>query len=104
MQIQITADGNIDNNERLAAHIKGVVEGSLGRFSSRITRVEVHLADENGAKSGTHDKRCVMEARLAHHQPTAVTDHAATLDEAIVGAAEKLKRLVGSTLGRLHDT
>ena len=44
-----------------------------------------------------------MEARLEGHQPVAVTDEAATIDQAIDGAAEKLKRLLDHTLGRLHD-
>lgn len=103
MQIQINTDHNIDGSDRLAVHVRGVVEEALERFSDRITRVEVHLADENGAKTGTNDKRCVMEARLEHRRPAAVTHHAGTVDEAINGAAEKLKRLVESTVGRLAD-
>jgi hypothetical protein len=33
----------------------------------------------------------------------AVTHHAATLDEAVDGAAGKLARLIESTVGRQHD-
>jgi len=33
----------------------------------------------------------------------AVTEHAATLDQAVSGAAQKLVRLLDSTLGRVHD-
>ena len=47
--------------------------------------------------------RCVMEARLEGRQPAAVTHQAATLDNAIKGAADKLARLIESTLGRLRD-
>jgi hypothetical protein len=43
-----------------------------------------------------------MEARLAHHQPLAVTQHAQSLDEAFRGAAEKLRRSLDSTVGRLY--
>jgi len=32
-----------------------------------------------------------------------VTDHAATLDQAVDGAAQKLANLLDNTLGRLHD-
>ncbi|MGA9828885.1 MAG: HPF/RaiA family ribosome-associated protein, partial [Rhodanobacteraceae bacterium] len=78
----------------------GVVGNALGRFSNHITRVEVHLTDENANKSGEHDKRCVMEARFEGRQPIAVTDHAATLDKAIHGAIHKLTSLIESTLGR----
>ena len=102
MQIQINTDHNIEGEEPLAAQVSGVVEGALGRFSDHITRVEVHLSDENGHKSGQNDKRCMMEARLEGHQPIAVTHDAATLDEAIDGAAARLTRSIESTLGRLR--
>jgi hypothetical protein len=45
----------------------------------------------------------VMEARLEGRLPVAVTHQAATLDQAVEGAAHKLARLIESTLGRLHD-
>jgi len=63
----------------------------------------VHLSDENADKSGEHDKRCLMEARLEGRQPIAVTHRAATLDQAIDGAADKLTQMIESTLGRLRD-
>ncbi|MDP1966431.1 MAG: HPF/RaiA family ribosome-associated protein [Reyranella sp.] len=103
MQIQINTDSNIEGREDLAASVQAVVEGAVQRFSDRITRVEVHLSDENSRKSGHDDKRCMMEARVEGRQPTAVTHRAATLDQAVDGAAEKLKRSLESTLERLHD-
>jgi ribosome-associated translation inhibitor RaiA len=103
MQIQINTDHNIDGNERLAAHIRSVVEDTLSRWGDRITRVEVHLADENRGGTGVPDKRCTIEARLQHRQPSAVTQHSASLDEAIQGAAHKLKKALESTLGRLDN-
>jgi ribosome-associated translation inhibitor RaiA len=102
MQVLLNTDHNISGREALAARIEGVVASALSHFSRHITRVEVHLSDENGDKSGTRDKRCVMEARMEGHQPTAVTHHAATVDEAVDGAAGKLERSLESTLGRLH--
>lgn len=51
-------------------------------------------------KSGQHDKRCVMEARLEGRQSMAVTHTAASLDKAVDGAADKLARMIESTLGR----
>jgi len=103
MQIQINTDHNIEGSEALAEQISGVVESALDRVSDHITRVEVHLSDENSDKSGQNDKRCMMEARLEGRQPVAVTHQAATLDEAVDGAADKLVRLIESTLGRRHD-
>jgi ribosome-associated translation inhibitor RaiA len=103
MQIQINTDHNIEGHEALVAQVSGVVENALSRISDHITRVEVHLSDENSDKGGKNEKRCVMEARLERRQPVAVTHQAETLDQAVDGAADKLARLIESTLGRLHD-
>ena len=103
MQIQINTDHNIEGHEALAARVSSVVESALSLVSDHITRVEVHLSDENSAKGGQHDKRCLMEARLEGRQPIAVTHQAATLDEAVDGAADKLARSIDSDLGRMRD-
>jgi ribosome-associated translation inhibitor RaiA len=103
MKVQINTDHNVEGQEALAAHITGVVESALSSNSDQITRVEVHLTDESGHKDTQNDKRCMMEARLQGRQPIAVTHHAATVHEAIDGAADKLTRLVESTVGRLQD-
>lgn len=103
MQIQINTDHNIDGREALSAHIRKVVECALDHQSTRITRVEIHLADENGPKTTPDVLRCAMEARLEGHQPLAVTFEAASLHQAVEGAADKLARLVEHTLGRQRD-
>lgn len=103
MKIQLNTDAHIDGNEALAAQVGATVEHVLDRFSEHITRVEVHLADEDGGKNGQKDQRCMLEARLEGRQPVAVTDHAATMEQAVQGAAQKLAHLLGSTLGRLHE-
>ena len=102
MLIQVNTDNHITGREALTSRVEATVESALTRFSERITRVEVHLSDENGRKSGPDDKRCVMEARLEGRQPVAVTHIAATLDEAVSGAADKLTSALDSTLGRLR--
>ena len=104
MQIELSTDCNIDGREALATQIDEVVKNALSRLSDQITRVEVHLSDQNSdKKGGDDDMRCMMEARLEGRKPIAVTNHAATVDQAFDGAAEKLARLIESTLGRLHD-
>ena len=103
MKIQLNTDINIEGSDTLAAQVNATVASALERFSEHITRVEVHLSDENGRKSGQKDQRCMIEARLEGRQPVAVTDHAATLDQAVDGAAQKLANLLDNTLGRMHD-
>ncbi len=103
MQIQINTDHNIEGHEALATHLSSIVTSTLSHISSHITRVEVHVSDENGHKNGKNDKRCVMEARLQNRHPVAVTCHAETIHQAVEGAATKLTRSIESDLGRLHD-
>ncbi len=89
MQIQINTDHNIAGHEAMAAEVTRVVDHVLERFKERITRVEVHLDDENGPKGGLNDKRCMLEARLEGRQPIAVTHHAGTITQAVHGAADE---------------
>ena len=103
MQIQVNTDKNISGRESLAAHVNSVVTNALNHVSEHVTRVEVHLSDENGQKKSDNDKRCVMEARLEHTQPIAVTHQTDNLDQAIRGASEKLIRSIESHLGKLRD-
>ncbi len=102
MIIQFNTDASISGTEALAEQVRGVVRGALEHMDQHITRVEVHLSDTNsGAKSGPSDMRCALEARPAGHQPVAVSHQAATIVEAVDGAADKLKRSLESLLGRL---
>ncbi|EIK42908.1 hypothetical protein O59_001189 [Cellvibrio sp. BR] len=101
MQIQVNTDKNIPGKEGLARQIEGILSKNLGRFSAQLTRVEVHLSDENGAKSGRKDKRCLLEARLAGREPAAVTGEAGTIEQAVAGASQKMVSLLDSELGKL---
>jgi ribosome-associated translation inhibitor RaiA len=103
MQIQVNTDRNIPGREALASHVSSVLNSTLSHVIEHVTRVEVHLSDENGEKKSDNDKRCMMEARLEHTQPIAVTHHTDNLDQAIRGASEKLIRSIESHLGKLRD-
>lgn len=103
MQIQVNTDDNVEGREELASRVETEITTVLSRFSDQITRVEVHLSDENAGKSGGSDKRCLIEARLTGQQPVAVSHQGSTIEEAYSGAAKKLRRSLESTLGRLND-
>jgi hypothetical protein len=94
MTIQFNTDKNIEGNEKMEAFINTSITDELTRFKDGITRIEVHLSDENGSKTGQHDKRCMLEARLENRQPIAVTKHAETIERALFEAIEKLKALM----------
>jgi ribosome-associated translation inhibitor RaiA len=104
MQIQVHTDHHTEGGEKFTAYVSGMVETALSHVSARISRVEVHLSDENGSKKGQDDKRCMMEARVEGHQPIAVTQKAGSVDEALNGAADKLLKALESTLNRIKDT
>jgi len=103
MQIQVTTDNHIRGSERLFEGITQGLETSLERYNGQITRVEVHLADVNGPKGADNDKRCLIEARLAGHQPIVASHQAGTIDESVDGATDKLFRAIESTLGRIYS-
>jgi ribosomal subunit interface protein len=102
MTIQINSDNNITGTEGLSNFVESTISETLKRFDNHITRVEVHLNDENGDKSGINDKRCMLEARLEGMQPVAVTGHGNTIQKALKSALSKLISSLNTTLGRLQ--
>ena len=102
MQIQTNTDSTVENSGPLAKHVESVVSDALSRFSKQITRVVVHLSGASDSRNNG-DHHCLMEARMDGHPPIAANDHATSLHQAIHGAAEKLKRSIGSTLGRINN-
>jgi predicted component of type VI protein secretion system len=102
MHVQVNTHNSINGDQRLESLVASTIEDNLSHFENRITRVEVHLKDANSHKGGAGDKHCTMEARIKGHQPVAVNHHAAALDEAYEGAAVKLARSIGNTIGRMN--
>lgn len=103
MTIQINTDNNLDVHETYQAQLKHLLSEELNRFDEHITRLELHLSDENGNKESENDKRCLLEARLKGRQPIAVSDVANTYDVAVNGAIDKLKTSLDTILGRLKN-
>ncbi len=104
MKIQIDTDRTVESTEGLVTMVETEVQSALGRFEDRLTRVEVHLGDENVEKrKGAADKRCLLEARPTGMQPVVVTGVADTLERACKDAARKMHDLLSSTFGRIDD-
>ena len=103
MTIQFNTDKNIIGNEKLETYINSTIADELDRFSEHITRIEVHLSDENSSKPGQNDKRCMLEARLENRKPIAVTNDAGTVEEAVSGALDKLKASLKTIFGKLQN-
>jgi len=103
MQIQVNSDNHIESSIRLEEWVRTTVESTLERYEEDLTRVEVHIRDENGEKPGPHDIRCQMEARPKGHQPISVTHKADSLDQAVDGAAVKLDHALEHLFGKLRS-
>ncbi len=103
MTIQINTDKNLSVHEAFEAKLDSLLSEELSRFSEHITRLEVHLSDENGHKEGFNDKRCMIEARVEGRQPISVTADADTHEQSVAAAIDKLKNSLDTILGRLRN-
>lgn len=104
MQIQVNTDDNVESRDALIAQVEAQMRDTLSRFADRITRVEVHLSDENASKGGVDDKRCLLEVRPTGQAPVAVSHQAETMQKACAGAAHKMQRKLQSSFGRQDNT
>lgn len=103
MKIQFNSDKNVILGKEQMVYFTSLISEELSRFIPQITRLEIHLSDEDGNKDGFNDKRCMVEARLTGMKPIAVTDHANTTEQAIYSAVDKLKTSLETITGRLND-
>ncbi len=100
MIIQVNTDNHIEGHQELAKNVTSELERSLARYSSQITRIEAHFQDANGNRGGANDKRCMLEARLAGEDPIAVTNTADSIEGALIGARDKLARVLDKHVSR----
>jgi len=103
MTIQINTDKNVSVDENYGNQLEALLTEELGRFEEHITRIEVHLSDENGNKDALDDKKCLLEARLKGRQPIAVSAVGDTYDQAVNGAVDKLQTSLNTIIGRLKN-
>ncbi len=103
MQILVNSGNNVDSDQSLIEQVQSEVAHAVRWFEDRITRVQVHLTDENSEKGGANDKKCVMEAHVSGRDPYAVSTHAGTIHDAYTEAAGKLQRSIKSDLDRIDE-
>jgi hypothetical protein len=101
MWIELSTDNHISGTEHLKELVTDWTRRPLERFDSRVTRLEVHLSDENGQGKGPDDKRCALEVRLEGRKPTAVVHHADSVELAVRGAAHTLQHALEHELGKV---
>ncbi|WAT17650.1 HPF/RaiA family ribosome-associated protein [Aurantiacibacter sp. MUD11] len=100
MQVQFNSDSSVMGTDNVAERIEGVVRDKLKRHAERLTRLEVHVRDENARKGGGDDKSCTIEARPRSGGPIGVTAHAGDVDTAARLAADKLASRLDHHFGK----
>ena len=103
MTIQFNADNNLTIHEEFRDKLKDLLTEELSRFSEHITRLEVHLSDENGHKQGQNDKKCMLEVRVEGRPPIAVKAGANNYELAVDAAIDKLKSSLDTIFDRLNN-
>ena len=78
IKIQLNTDNNIQGTEKFEQFVSDKLNSSLKRFADKVTRIEVHLSDQNADKGGADDIQCKMEARVEGIQPLIVVSKSAS--------------------------
>ena len=104
MKIQVNSDKTIAVDASLTRFVEGEVSRVLGRFATRLTRVEVHLSDVDNRKTGQADKRCLIEVRPAGARPLSTSAKTTELASAVGEALKKMQRLLTTFFGRRGRT
>jgi len=102
MKIQVHTDASVETDAAQTAHLSALLEQVLGRFRDHLQRVDAHLSEGHGDKGGDAGQRCLLEAHVTGRDALAVSHQAPRQAQAVRGAADKLARLLDSTLERLH--
>lgn len=102
MHIQVNSDNFINGDERVIEVAEAAVRSDLEHFEDRLTRIEVHLKDQNGEKHGPDHIRCTIEARPRGLAPVSAHDDGADIPAALKGAAKKLKARLSSEFEKLE--
>lgn len=93
--------GNLQTSAAIEAWVRRKLVGVFRRYGPKMTAIEVHFEDVDGAKHGENDARCVMEARVNGREPVAVRARADDLYAAIDGAARKLDAAIRRAVERI---
>jgi hypothetical protein len=103
MIVQVNTGNTIDGNAAMTDSLETLTRDRLARFADKLTRVEIHVTDENGPRESGDDKQCVIEARPTGLGPVKVTDTAGSIHQATVGALGKMVSALDRTYGKLTD-
>ena len=103
MRIQLNTDKNIEGTESLESFVSEKIRSALKHYIDKITRIEVHLSDQNADKGGKDDIQCKIEARLEGIQPVIVVSKSSSIEKALDDAADKMKVSLSTIIGKIKN-
>lgn len=103
MKIQFNTDKNIQGTEILETHVSEKINQALKHFGDKITRIEVHLSDQNADKGGLDDIQCKIEARVEGIKPVIVVSKSGSKEKALDSAVDKMKSTLVTILGKMRN-
>lgn len=103
MIIQFNTDKNIQGTETLESFVSEKINHALKHFVDKITRIEVHLSDQNADKAGPDDIQCKIEARVEGMQPVMVESKSSTKEKALDDAINKMKATLDTVMGKMRN-
>lgn len=99
MQTEIHISHSLNASEGLREHIDRRLGYALGRFGERISRVSVHISDENGPRGGV-DTRCKMHVTLRPHGTLHIEQDDSNAETAVEVASMRLGQAIRRELER----
>lgn len=103
MKVQFNTDKNIHGTEQLESVVSEKINHDLKHYADKISRVEVHLSDQNAEKAGPDDVQCKLEARVEGLQPMIVTSANESKERAVDDAVDKMKATLNTAFGKIRN-
>jgi ribosome-associated translation inhibitor RaiA len=103
MKIQLNTDKNIQGTETLETTVSEKINHELKHFADKISRIEVHLSDQNALKGGPNDIQCKIEARVEGMQPVIVVSKNGSKEKAVDVAVDKMKATLRTVFGKMKN-
>ena len=100
MKLEIRTQG-VELTDTLELHIRRRLSFALSRFSDRLRRVRVSIADTNGPKGG-NDIHCKVKAELNDHGDLIIREVNHDPFAAVARAVERASQSLGRRVARLR--
>ena len=104
MQVQVSTDNNINGSAKLIENIAAELQETLSRFGNQITRIDVHLRDNE--RPQIRRRRQELPARGPARRPAAdgrEPRSAPRCDRRSTARPSKLERALDHLVGKLSD-